>query len=87
MSRGRKQSKAEDSLAGLPGWAQRLARKYYTRTVSTFLLYGAVRDLQPLTTEEGGRDYGPLRTFLSEELFGRAGCAPPPRTRRRTSRG
>jgi SpoVK/Ycf46/Vps4 family AAA+-type ATPase len=70
MSRGRKQSKAEDSLAGLPGWAQRLARKYYTRTVSTFLLYGAVRDLQPLTTEEGGRDYGPLRTFLSEELFG-----------------
>ncbi|HET9452304.1 MAG TPA: AAA family ATPase [Aggregicoccus sp.] len=70
MSRGRKQSKAEDSLAGLPGWAQRLARKYYTRTVSTFLLYGAVRDLQPLTTEEGGRAYGPLRTFLSEELFG-----------------
>ena len=70
MSRGRKQSKAEDSLAGLPDWAQKLARKYYTRTVSTFLLYGAVRDLQPLTTDEGGRAYGPLRTFLSEELFG-----------------
>ena len=70
MSRGRKQGKAEDSLAGLPDWAQKLARKYYTRTVSTFLLYGAVRDLQPLTTDEGGRAYGPLRTFLADELFG-----------------
>jgi SpoVK/Ycf46/Vps4 family AAA+-type ATPase len=60
----------EDPLAGLPGWAQTLARRYYTKTVSTFLLYGAVRDLQPLTTEGGGRTFGTLKTFLSEELFG-----------------
>ncbi|MBF5044327.1 ATP-binding protein [Aggregicoccus sp. 17bor-14] len=70
MSRGRKLNSTDDALAGLPGWAQKLARKYYTRTVSTFLLYGAVRDLQPLTTEEGARAYGPLRSFLTEELFG-----------------
>jgi SpoVK/Ycf46/Vps4 family AAA+-type ATPase len=59
-----------DPLAELPGWARKLAQKYYTKTVSTFLLYGAVRDLQPLTQEDGSRGFGPLRTFLSEELFG-----------------
>lgn len=60
----------EDPLAGLPGWAQTLARRYYTKTVSTFMLYGAVRDLQPLTTDSGGRSFGTLKSFLSEELFG-----------------
>jgi SpoVK/Ycf46/Vps4 family AAA+-type ATPase len=59
-----------DPLAGLPGWARKLAQKYYTKTVCTFLLYGAVRDLQPTTQEDGGRGFAPLRTFLSEELFG-----------------
>jgi SpoVK/Ycf46/Vps4 family AAA+-type ATPase len=59
-----------DPLADLPRWAQKLAQKYYTKTVSTFLLYGAVRDLQPLTVEEGARGYGTLKTFLAEELFG-----------------
>nr|WP_239577608.1 AAA family ATPase [Archangium primigenium] len=54
----------------MPGWARKLAQKYYTKTVNTFLLYGAVRDLQPLTLEDGGRGFGPLRTFLAEELFG-----------------
>ncbi len=59
-----------DPLAGLPGWARKLAQRYYTRTVSTFLLHGAVRDLQPITQEEGAPGYGPLKTFLSDELFG-----------------
>lgn len=59
-----------DPLEALPRWAQKLAQKYYTRTVNTFLLYGAVRDLQPLTMQDGSRSYGPLRTFLAEELFG-----------------
>src|SRR4051812_11872230 len=59
-----------DPLADLPQWAQKLAQQYYTKTVSTFLLYGAVRDLQPLTAEDGTRSYGPLRSFLSAELFG-----------------
>src|SRR5438445_11108001 len=62
--------KKENPLKDLPSWAQKLAQRYYTRTVSTFLVHGAVRDLQPLTKEEGGRGYGNLRAFLSDELFG-----------------
>lgn len=62
--------KTDDPLAGLPPWAQKLAQRYYTRTVSTFLVYGAVRDLQPLTREDEGRDYGNIKQFFSDELFG-----------------
>jgi len=61
--------KATDPLADLPTWAQKLAQAYYTKTVSTFLLHGAVRDLQPLGPADD-RSYGPLKQFLSEELFG-----------------
>jgi len=68
-TKARKSSKA-DPLADLPRWAQKLAQKYYTKTVSTFLLYGAVRDLQPITVEDGERGYGTLKTFLADELFG-----------------
>ncbi|MCI0569898.1 MAG: AAA family ATPase [Myxococcaceae bacterium] len=62
--------KKDDPLADLPAWARTLAQRYYTKTVSTFLLYGAVRDLQPVTQEDGSRGYANLRTFLSDELFG-----------------
>ncbi|MCC6334461.1 MAG: AAA family ATPase [Myxococcales bacterium] len=62
--------KTNDPLAGLPPWAQKLAQRYYTRTVSTFIAYGAVRDLQPLTREDGGRDFGNLKQFFADELFG-----------------
>ena len=62
--------KTDDPLAGLPQWAQKLAQRYYTRTVSTFVLYGAVRDLQPVTKEDGGRDFANLKQFLSDDLFG-----------------
>jgi SpoVK/Ycf46/Vps4 family AAA+-type ATPase len=61
--------KASDPLADLPPWAQKLAQAYYTKTVSTFLLHGAVRDLQPLGPTDD-RSYGPLKQFLTEELFG-----------------
>ena len=61
---------SQDPLASLPEWAQKLAQKYYTKTVSTFVLYGAVRDLLPTTASDGGRDFGNLKTFLAEELFG-----------------
>jgi len=61
--------KATDPLADLPPWAQKLAQAYYTKTVSTFLLHGAVRDLQPLGPAED-RSFGPLKQFLTEELFG-----------------
>lgn len=69
MSTKARRSKS-DPLGELPRWAQKLAQKYYTKTVSTFLLYGAVRDLHPLTLEDGSRSYGTLKTFLAEELFG-----------------
>lgn len=62
--------KTNDPLAGLPPWAQKLAQKYYTRTVSTFVVYGAVRDLQPLTREDGAPEFANLKQFFSEELFG-----------------
>lgn len=64
----RKLSKS-DPLSDLPRWAQKLAQRYFTRTVNTFLLYGAVRDLQPLNTDGGGRDFGTLKSFLAHELF------------------
>jgi SpoVK/Ycf46/Vps4 family AAA+-type ATPase len=70
MSTTRARKRPANPLEGLPGWAQKLAQRYYTRTVSTFLLHGAVRDLQPLTQADGSRGYGTLKTFLSEELFG-----------------
>jgi SpoVK/Ycf46/Vps4 family AAA+-type ATPase len=62
--------KTTDPLAGLPPWAQKLAQRYYTRTVSTFVVYGAVRDLQPVTRDDGGVDFANLKQFFSEELFG-----------------
>src|SRR5919201_1973118 len=59
-----------DPLATFPEWARRLAERYYTKTVSTFILHGDVRDLQPADDGKGGRKFVPLRTFLSDELFG-----------------
>jgi AAA+ superfamily predicted ATPase len=59
----------EDAIEHLPAWAQTLARRYYTKTISTFVCYGAVRDLQPGHTKSGDRRYVPLKQFLSEELF------------------
>jgi SpoVK/Ycf46/Vps4 family AAA+-type ATPase len=61
--------KVEDPLSQLPQWAQKLAQRYYTKTVSTFVVYGAVRDLQPLGTP-AERDYQNLKAFLANELFG-----------------
>lgn len=58
-----------DPLSSLPPWAQKLAQRYYTRTVSTFLVYGAVRDLQPVS-RGSAVEYTNLKTFLAEELFG-----------------
>ena len=42
-----------DPLATFPEWARRLAERYYTKTVSTFILHGDVRDLQPATEDAG----------------------------------
>src|SRR3954449_10259959 len=62
-------SHAADPLASFPEWARRLAERYYTKTVSTFILHGDVRDLQP-AGDKNARKFVPLRTFLSDELFG-----------------
>ncbi len=59
-----------DPLASLPGWAKKLAHRYYSRTVSTFILTGAVRDLQSVHRANGGRGFDNLKRFLSSELFG-----------------
>jgi SpoVK/Ycf46/Vps4 family AAA+-type ATPase len=59
----------EDAIAALPAWAQGLARRYFTKVVSTFVCHGAVRDLQPGTAPTGERRYIPLKQFMSDELF------------------
>lgn len=60
-----------DAFGHLPPWARQLARKYYTKTISTFILTGAVRDLQPGEDAQRMRRFIPLREFLSSELFGK----------------
>jgi AAA+ superfamily predicted ATPase len=54
----------------MPDWAQSLSEKYYSRTLSVFVLYGSVRDLVPLN-RNGSTEYVPLLTFLHQGLFGR----------------
>ena len=68
--KSRSASTAADPLSSLPDWARKLAERYYTKTVTTFLLHGAVRDVQPADDGKGGKKFVPLRNFLSDELFG-----------------
>ena len=63
-------SLSSDPLASFPAWARMLAERYYTKTISTFILHGAVRDLQPADDGKGGRRFVSLRSFLADELFG-----------------
>ncbi|RMG17149.1 MAG: ATP-binding protein [Deltaproteobacteria bacterium] len=53
----------------LPAWARRVAARCLTRTVSTFVLHGNVRDLHPVRGRDGKTRYVPLRTFLADALF------------------
>ncbi|HEY3450897.1 MAG TPA: AAA family ATPase [Myxococcales bacterium] len=64
-----KTRKKTDPLDSLPSWARELAERYFTKTVATFLLHGAVRDLQPTTDAEGNPRFVPLKTYLAEDLF------------------
>src|SRR5260221_14359233 len=68
--KSRSASTSADPLASLPQWARNLAERYYTKTVTTFLVHAAVRDLQPADDGKGGKKLVPLRNFLSDELFG-----------------
>jgi len=55
--------------AHYPDWAKEFARKYFTKTVTQFLLYGNVRDLVPSQNENGERSFVSLQEFLVKELF------------------
>ncbi len=52
-----------------PGWAKEFARKYFTKTVNEFILYGNVRDFVPSIDDNGKSVYIPLREFLVDDLF------------------
>jgi AAA+ superfamily predicted ATPase len=54
----------------MPEWAQSLSEKYYSRTLSMFVLFGSVRDLVPLDRGDT-TEYVPLLAFLQQSLFGR----------------
>ena len=62
-------AEAADALDNYPAWARDLARKYLTKTLTQFILYGNVRDLVPGEDEEGRLAYAPLREFLVDDLF------------------
>ena len=57
-------------LDGLPAWARELSEKYYSRTISMFVLHGNVHDLVPWKRGER-TEYVPLQKFLNGALFGR----------------
>jgi AAA+ superfamily predicted ATPase len=59
----------EQYTAHYPGWAKEFARKYFTKTLTQFILYGNVRDLVPNVDDTGKTAYLPLRNFLRDELF------------------
>ncbi len=52
-----------------PEWAKDFARKYFTKTLTQFILYGNVRDLVPTRDEDDRLQYLPLRDFLTNDLF------------------
>jgi SpoVK/Ycf46/Vps4 family AAA+-type ATPase len=51
-----------------PEWAQELARKYFTKTITQFILHGNVRDLVRTRTD-GQPSYQTLHAFLTREMF------------------
>jgi AAA+ superfamily predicted ATPase len=57
-------------LDALPAWARELSEKYYSRSFAVFVLYGNVRDLVPLRTQDGASSFVSLEDFLSRALFG-----------------
>lgn len=59
----------EQYTAHYPSWAQEFARKYFTKTLTQFILYGAVRDLVPSQDVDGNTTYVSLTDFLIQDLF------------------
>jgi AAA+ superfamily predicted ATPase len=52
-----------------PEWAKEYARKYFTKTLTQFILYGNVRDLVASEDVKGNPVYMSLHEFLVQELF------------------
>jgi len=55
--------------AHYPEWAKEFARKYFTKTLNQFVLYGNVRDLIRTVDSNGEATYVSLREFLTYDLF------------------
>ncbi|MDF1562953.1 MAG: AAA family ATPase [Deltaproteobacteria bacterium] len=60
---------SDASLEHLPDWARSLGRHYLAGGVSTFVLHGNTRDLQPIGKSEGGVGHVSLRVLLTDHLF------------------
>src|SRR5687768_8543969 len=58
-----------DVPAWHPQWAQRIAEAYYAGSASLFVLHGNTFDETPLE-DATAPVYGPITTFLAEQLFG-----------------
>jgi AAA+ superfamily predicted ATPase len=56
-------------LDALPPWARELSEKYYSRSFALFVLYGNVRDLVPLRSQDD-TGFVSLDEFISQALFG-----------------
>lgn len=69
-----KPSAAESALdkytAHFPEWAREFARKYFTKTLTQFIVHGNVRDLVRTLDERGNPTYVSLRDFFLYDLFG-----------------
>src|SRR5437667_12841007 len=63
-------SLSQDPTSTVPPVARTPAGRGYTKTISTVVLHGDVRDVQPADDGKGGRRFISLRSFLADELFG-----------------
>jgi hypothetical protein len=62
-------SELEAYIEHYPSWAQNLARKYFTKTLTLFVIHGNVRDLVHATDDDGSDRYVPVKEFLTDDLF------------------
>src|ERR1039457_3285180 len=60
---------ANAHLDSLPAWAKELSEKYYSRTITMFVLHGNVRDLVAFR-HDGTLEFCALSRFLRSGLFG-----------------
>ena len=59
----------EEYTSHYPEWAKEFARKYFTKTITEFILYGNVRDFVPSVDQKDESTYVSLRDFLIDDLF------------------